>query len=116
MGEGLKRASKAAKATQAKKPPEFPISFETFRRIDGYQRERLKDTSPSCFNGQVFIRRYRVTIEEIDEPTEILRARLTKLWRECDNHHHWGPMQALAKSLGFELDHKEFRQDCPRRK
>ena len=50
-----------------------------------------------------------MTVEEIEEPKEVLIERLRKLWSECDNHHHWGPLKATAAELGIELDLKEFR-------
>lgn len=62
---------------------------------------------PSCFGGNVYIRRYRVTAELIDEPKEILIGRLQKLWEECDDHPLYrNPLQKTALELGIELDNK----------
>lgn len=80
--------------------------FETFRRMGTYDQMQLCEKEPSCFNGQVNIRKYRVTVETIDESKEVLAERLLKLWRECDNHHHWLPLQTVAKDLGIELPSK----------
>lgn len=81
-------------------------SFTTFRDISSYQIGMLTATEPSCFNGSVNIRQYKITIEEVEEPKEVLEERIRKLWRECSNFHHWGPLQAEAKKLGINLDEK----------
>ena len=60
-------------ASRRKKPaPPAPepthIEFETFRKVDAYARSQMEVPHPSCWNGDVRVRRYRVTIELIDEP------------------------------------------------
>ena len=89
----------------ARKPTPEParIEFETFRQIGAYTISNLHQTDPSCFNGDVAVRKYRVTIELIDEPTEVIAARLQQLWDECDNYHHAGPLQVAAKAIGYTL-------------
>lgn len=94
---------KAAKTPPEPKEEPKTIVFETFRKIGTYQIGGLKDENPSCFNGNVAVRRYRVTIEEIQEPDDVIRARIQELWDECNNHHHWGPLRAAAKQYGLEL-------------
>lgn len=79
------------------------ISFETFRKIGAYEQSNLLKGDASCFNGNVSIRKYKVTIEPIEEPNEILAERLQKLWDECDNYHHYTPLQNAAKQIGYEL-------------
>lgn len=77
--------------------------IETFRKLTGYYINQLEKPEPSCFNGDVNVERYRVTIEKIVESKDIYKERLQKLWEECDNHHHWTPLQGKAKKLGVEL-------------
>ena len=79
------------------------ISFETFRKIGSYEQSNLMEKEPSAFNGWVRIVKYKVTVEPIEESKEVLIDRLQKLWDECDNSHHWQPLQAVAKQLGYEL-------------
>jgi len=79
------------------------ISFETFRKIGSYEQSNLQSKDASCFNGVVNIRKYKVTIEPIEEPKEILAERLQKLWDECDNWHHWTPLKTIAMQIGYEL-------------
>lgn len=86
-------------------------SFETFRNIGSYEITNLTQKEPSCFNGEVCVVKYRVTIEVVEEPVEVLQKRVRKLWRECDNWHHWTPLQNEAKKLGFELDRNELGRD-----
>jgi len=88
-----------------------PIVVETFRGPDNYILDQLAGErwqEPDCFNGIVRVERYRVTVEKIEEPKEVLRERLQKLWRECDNHHHMVPIRKKAEELGVELIHDEW--------
>lgn len=95
-------------------PPEPTIRIiETFRKIGNYELGSLTAPEPSCFNGRVSIRRYRVTVELIDEPEEVLQARVQKLWDECNNSHHWGPLQEAAKSLNLDLNFNTQRRNQP---
>lgn len=69
--------------------------------IDRYQE-------PTCHNGAVSVHRYRVIVEEIDEPLEVIQGRIRKLWRLTDNFHHTGPIQAAAALHGMApLDYDE---------
>lgn len=79
------------------------ISFETFRKIGSYEAMNLKQDEPSCFNGMVRLKKYKVTIEEIDEPIEVYKQRLQKMWEACDNHHHYEPLKNAANSIGLIL-------------
>jgi hypothetical protein len=77
------------------------MSFETYRNIMGnYYVSQLADKEPSAFNGIVRFRKYKVTIELIEEPQEVLAERLQKLWDECDNLHS---IKAAAASIGYIL-------------
>jgi hypothetical protein len=78
-------------------------TFETYRNISDYQISNLKHENPSCFNGNIEITKYRVTIEEVEEPKEVLQARLQELWDKCNNWHHWKPLRAAARKLGYEF-------------
>lgn len=90
--------------TKKKKPvSDSTICFETFRKIGDYEQQFLTKKEPSCFNGSVSFRKYKVTIEPIEEPKEVLAERLQKLWDECDNLHHWTPLKNAAREIGYEL-------------
>lgn len=79
------------------------ISFETFRKIGSYEISNILKDKPSCFNVEVSFRKYKVTIEEVIEPQEVLAERLQTLWDECDNYHHWTPLKEAANSIGYVL-------------
>lgn len=79
------------------------ISFETFRKVGSYERSNLELKEPSCFNGFVSIKKYKITIEEVEEPKEVLAARLQEMWDKSDNHHNWQPLVNAAKSIGYEF-------------
>lgn len=110
----------AKKKTKSKKPakpapPAYPIVFETFRAVGVWERNQMEQVHPSAFNGQVRVKRYRVTIEEIEESDEVIRERLLKLWREDGNYHHVDPLRAMAKKYGLELNMEDFGRDRPPR-
>lgn len=84
------------------------MEFETFRKISDYAISGLKQNEPSAFNGNIEVKKYRVTIEEIPEPDSVIIARLQKLWEECDNHHHLGPIKGVARRYGVDLDNSLF--------
>ncbi len=92
---------------------QFPLVIETFKSFNHYDIRQLTEQweQPSCWNGEVRVQKVRVTIEEIDEPKEVIAARLMKLWREVENMHHLGPIQAEAQRRGVELPHSELGRD-----
>ena len=79
------------------------ISIETFIKIGSYEMSNLKSNEATCFNGNVNVRKYKVTIELIEEPNELIIERLQKLWDECDNYHHWTPLRIEAKKYNYEF-------------
>ena len=84
--------------------PKFPRTYETYGD-PRYAIERHYRPEPTAFNGIIEIRRYRITVELIDEPVEVLRERLKKLWRETERSmHRWDPMRAEALKLGMPKD------------
>jgi hypothetical protein len=85
-------------------PPEYPKVFETFQDIGAWQIYHLTRAEPWCFNSGVGIRKYRVTVEEIPEPVEVLAGRLRALRATCKNHHDWGCLQSEATRLGVTLE------------
>jgi hypothetical protein len=84
-------------------PKPTKVEIETFREPDSHWLGQLRQDKPSCLNGDVRIRRYRIVAELIDEPVEVVAARLQELWDECDNHHHWDPLRAAARRIGYQL-------------
>ena len=80
------------------------VSFETFREFSEYEKRNLTQKEPSCFNGIVRIRKYKITIEHVEESNEVLAERLQKLWDDANyNWHHYQPLQEEAKKIGYEL-------------
>jgi len=68
-----------------------------------YEVREMKMDEPSCFNGNVRVRKYKVTIEEIKEPDEVIAERVQKMWDACDNMHHRSPLKDMAKTVGLDL-------------
>jgi hypothetical protein len=88
-----------AKKKQQKSP--YPFSVETFG--DVHPNMFYTHNEPSAFNGIVRIRKKRITVEEVDEPIEVLCERLQKLWENTDNHHLYQPILTEAEKLGYKL-------------
>lgn len=113
----MTKARKPRKQPHAKPADtKYPIVFETYQKVDFYDTSRLTMSEPYTGNGMVRIRRYRITVELIDEPIEVLRDRLLRLWRESErNLHIWRPMDEVAEELGMGklpvdqqgIDHKK---------
>ncbi len=66
--------------------------------------ELLGSDEPACGNGKVTVERYKITIEKVDEDEEVIKERLIKLWKECDNWHRWEPLKAAADKYGLDLN------------
>lgn len=98
------------KPVAIKRPDPYPLTVETFDVPWDLQRGHLRD-HPSCFNGNVSITRYRITVERIDDPPEVLHERLRMLWRSTDNWHHRDPLRQAALRHGLELDGNDFGAD-----
>jgi len=79
--------------------PEYPKVYESFSEPWGLLTHVINE--PSAFNGRVSVRKYRVTVELIEEPIEVIHERLESLWLACDNWHHLGPLEAAAKQYGY---------------
>ena len=79
------------------------VEFETFCKISSYELRNLQFDEPSSFNGFVSVRKYKITIEEIAEPPEVIGERIQELWSQCDNHHQWDPLRVAAMKVGWEL-------------
>lgn len=97
-----------------REPPD-KTTFETFRPIEAFEMRRMQQNEPSCFNGCVSVRRYRISCELIEEPSEVLEERLRKLWRTSDNFHHREPLREAAERVGVVLDASEFGRDREKR-
>ena len=91
---------KIKKAKERVSTPDYPKVIETF------YPPRLSDMtqdSPSCFNGMIRIKKYRVTIEEIEESDEVMAQRLQDLWEHSRSWHDGADIQKEAKKRGVEL-------------
>lgn len=92
------------------------IEFETFMEPGPWALNSLESSNaPSCFNGDVRIRRWRVVIEPIEDTPEVIAERLRALWRGTNNHHHRDPLKRAARLAGIELDEAEWGADAPER-
>lgn len=91
------------------------IEIETFRTMDNYTLGQYREAEPSCWNRVVSVRKYRLIIEPVDEPDEVIAERLVKLWRNSTNHHDMMPLSVEAKRIGLKLETSEWGKDAPKR-
>ena len=82
----------------------YRIELETFRPFDAWAAGQYKQDEPSCFGGFIRVRRYRIVCEEIEEPREVICARLQALWDIGTNFHHLEHIKIEAERLGYELN------------
>lgn len=59
--------------------------------------------TPMAMNGGVNVRKFKVTIEMIDEPIEVIQNRIQDLWDKCDNYNNCTPLKNEAKKYGYDL-------------
>lgn len=100
------------KKTQ-RKPKRFdpPVVIETFKRPGYHDIRQYVDSpfdAPWCHNDSVGVRRYRITIELIEETEEVLAERVLSLWRGAANFRQVEPLRAEAAKYGLVLRQEEF--------
>lgn len=80
----------------------------TFRKpkLNDYSDKSGVNVKPTSFNGMVNIERYKITIEKLDEPKEIICERLEYLWTHESNFHQYEPLKEKAKELNYEFKGK----------
>ena len=91
------------------KPHEpFHIEMETMRQPWVTSREIQAMVVPAhdAFNGSVHVRKYKVTVEMIDEPIEVIQARIQELWDTCTNSHNWDSLKHMGERYGMTLSHE----------
>lgn len=72
-------------------------------------------SAPTFINYPI-VYRVRVTAELVEEPKEVLAARLLELWETTPyNHHHTGAFRALAVELGVVLNNETRASRAPKR-
>lgn len=59
---------------------------------------------PNFYNGVVDVEKYQIRVEKIDEPDDVVIARLKRVWRTTErNNHHWDPVRSFAmKRFGWD--------------
>jgi len=75
------------------------IEFETYRDVtSSYSIAGMKSENPSAINFLSY-KRYKVTIEEINEPKAVLIKRLKKLLRETKGFNQCSSIKNEIKRL-----------------
>lgn len=81
----------------------MPAIFETFGDPED-QIKRLLVEAPTAFNGIVRVERYRVTVERVEEPDDVLKARLHELLKQKGHIDKNKQVRKAAAKLGIKLD------------
>lgn len=86
-------------------PPPFAWEGEAFGDpTDQIQHAARYRSEPGVQNGVASVRRYRISVELIEEPIEDIRNRIRKLWLQSDNMHDRDPLMLEARRYGLNLD------------
>ncbi len=78
--------------------------IEVFGEPNDYLLQHLGSKEPRVWNGGVAVKRYRVTVEEIDEPKDVLKQRLQALLLKRGHISDPESIRAEAKRLGITLE------------
>lgn len=79
---------------------------EVFGLPNDYLLGQLGKKEPVVWNGDVLVKRYRITVEEIEEPLTVLKDRLETLLHKRGHVSDYASILAEAKRLGVELSLK----------
>ena len=79
------------------------IEIETFRPLMRWGLNDLTQAVPSCWNGEVRVKRWRITVEEIVDPPEVLAERILTMLREETNHRRRTALLSEASRLGIDV-------------
>lgn len=89
----------------------FGFAFGTAKTIAGSRHMTVED-HPRVFNGEIALRRFRITVEVVNEPIDVLRDRLRALWRESEpNIHTRQIFRKAANELGIDLKDRDQGAD-----
>ncbi|MFK4706155.1 hypothetical protein ABIC83_002994 [Roseateles asaccharophilus] len=80
-----------------------PIVHEIFGLPGDWQLRNLGSTSPRVLNGEVSVKRFRVTVEEIIEPPEVLAGRIRELQKGALHVDSRAALMQYAKQNNLEL-------------
>jgi hypothetical protein len=77
--------------------------FDTFGNPED-QIQRLLIEAPTALNGLVRVERYRITVERIEEPEEVIKERLQELLAQKGHIDKNKQVRETASRLGIKLD------------
>ena len=86
------------------------LSFTTFRDIGAFEINQIRQDQPSCCNGIVRVRQYRVTVELVDEYLDVIIARLQKMFDETTNIHHRQSLIEEARKYNYDLFTRSYKE------
>ena len=95
---------------RAKQPQKPSLIFPDYKGeviesygVEHWEISSLERCQPSCFNDNLRLRKYRITVELVEEPKEVIAARLQDLWDNSDHYRHSDLLRAAAAELGYKL-------------
>lgn len=85
------------------------IVFETFDKPYKQFIQIMTEENPFCRCGKVNVVRYRITVEEIEEPESVILDRIKKLTSEVNNVD-LKALKTAAEKYGVELSWKKINR------
>lgn len=105
----MNKKKRKVASTPAPKPEETRIVLEGYGTVSSTAQDagRYLGDAPSIMNNFIRIKRVRVTVEVIEEPDEVIAARVLELWETMSyNHHYSDTFSRLARRYGLTLNHE----------
>ena len=98
---------------EAPRRPRYPLVYESYSDNEWSIRSNAAAFSrPLAVAGQVRVRRFRITVELLDEPVDVIQGRIRALWRESTNHKMRVELTECAAEYGMVLDPQEWGIDA----
>lgn len=83
----------------------MPIkTSECYGLPNDYMLDCMGKPTPCVWNGEVHVKRYRISVEEVVEPADVLKARLQALLKERGHPDNDRAIRQEASRLGISLD------------
>jgi hypothetical protein len=88
----------------------FPTTFQTFFPVGTHNIRDWTQSKPSSFNALIRVKKYRVTIEEVQEPEDVIIDRLVELYKNADSYRERAAIEDYAEACGFNIDWKAVKE------
>jgi hypothetical protein len=81
----------------------WPKVYESYKEPDGYQFQNKAWENPYCFNGIVSLHQYRITVQRVEEPTDVILDRARSLYATLESRSQDTLRQYVLREYGVDL-------------